>query len=140
MGRNTKNFRQTAREFKSRAQTRVYSKIKRLAPYNFLHFAANHSMQAKAHNTMIGGAYSMNVNGDEENPTNVYLGTWVRFNDAIIPYIGLEFGEFHLGASYDVNTSSLKPASNVRGGGEISLIYIRKYVDPNAKKLNCPKF
>ena len=89
---------------------------------------------------MVGGAYSMNVNGDEENPTNVYLGTWIRFNDAIIPYVGLEFGEFHLGASYDVNTSSLKPASNVCGGGEISLIYIRKYVDPNAKKLNCPKF
>lgn len=108
--------------------------------YNYLHFAANHSMQAKAHNTMIGGAYAMNVNGDEDNPTNVYLGTWIRFNDAIIPYIGLEFGEFHLGASYDVNTSSLKPASNVRGGGEISLIYIKKYVDPNAKKLNCPKF
>ena len=111
-----------------------------VGPYNYIHFAANHSMQAKAHNTMIGGAFALNVNGDETNPTNVYLGSWVRFNDAIIPYIGLEFGEFHLGFSYDVNTSSLKPASNVRGGGEISLIYIKKYVDPNRKKLNCPKF
>jgi type IX secretion system PorP/SprF family membrane protein len=108
--------------------------------YNSLHFAANHSMQAKAQNTMIGGAYAMNINNDESNPTNVYFGTWYRFNDAIIPYIGLEFGEWHLGASYDVNTSSLKPASNSRGGIEISLIYIKRYVDPNMKKLNCPKF
>ena len=111
-----------------------------VGPYNFIHFAANHSMQAKAHNTMVGGAFALSLNADEANPTNIYFGSWYRFDDAIIPYIGLEFGEFHIGASYDVNTSALKPASNVRGGGEISLIYIKKPVDPNAKKLNCPKF
>ncbi|PZR24597.1 MAG: hypothetical protein DI535_21725 [Citrobacter freundii] len=108
--------------------------------YNSVHFAANHSMQAKAQNTMLGGAFCLNVNNDEENPTNVYLGSWYRFNDAMIPYVGLEFGEWHFGASYDVNTSSLKAASNSRGGVEISLIYIKKPVDPGAKKLNCPKF
>lgn len=108
--------------------------------YNSLHFAANHSMQAKAHNTMIGGAYAMNLNNNEANPTNVYFGSWYRFGDAVIPYIGLEFGDWQLGASYDVNTSSLKPASNTRGGVEISLIYVKKHVDPNMKKLNCPKF
>jgi type IX secretion system PorP/SprF family membrane protein len=111
-----------------------------MGTYNYLHIAANHSMQAKAQNTMLGAAYSLNVNNDEENPTNVYLGTWYRFKDALIPYVGLEFGEWHLGASYDVNTSSLKAASNSRGGVEISLIYIKKYTDPNMKKLNCPKF
>ena len=111
-----------------------------VGPYNSFHIAANHSMQAKAHNTMIGGAYALNVNQDEANPTNLYFGSWFRFGDAIIPYIGLEFGEWHFGASYDVNVSSLKPASNSRGGVEVSLIYIKKPVDPNAKKLNCPKF
>jgi type IX secretion system PorP/SprF family membrane protein len=90
--------------------------------YNYLHVAGNHSVQAKAHNTMIGGAFSLNVNNDDENPTNVYLGSW------------------RLGASYDVNTSSLKAASNSRGGVEISVIFIKRPVDPNAKKLNCPKF
>jgi hypothetical protein len=52
----------------------------------------------------------------------------------------LEFGDLHFGATYDVNISSLKPGSNARGGAEISLIYIKKPSDPNAKKLNCPKF
>lgn len=108
--------------------------------YNSLNIAANHSLQAKAHNTMLGAAFALNVNNDEEDPTNVYLGTWYRFKDAVIPYVGLEFGEWHLGVSYDVNTSSLKAASNSRGGVELSLIYIKKPVDPNAKKLNCPKF
>ncbi len=108
--------------------------------YNYFHFAANHSMQAKAHNTMAGAAYSLNVNNSEDNPTNVYVGAWYRLNDAVIPYVGLEFGEFHIGATYDVNISSLKAASNSRGGIEVSLIYIKKYTDPNMKKLNCPKF
>jgi len=99
-----------------------------------------HSRQANAVNTVIGGAYMLNINPDEWSPTNLYLGTWFRFGDAVIPYVGLEFGEFRVGASYDVNISSLKPASNMRGGAEFSLIYIKKPVDPNAKKLNCPKF
>ena len=83
---------------------------------------------------------SLNVNNSEDDPTNVYLGAWYRMNDAVIPYVGLEYGEFHIGVSYDVNVSSLKPASNSRGGVELSLIFIRKYTDPNMKKLNCPKF
>lgn len=111
-----------------------------MGQYNYLHFSANHSMQAKAKNTALGGAYALNLNGDLDNPTNVYLGTWFRLGDAIIPYIGLEFGPMHIGATYDVNISDLKPGSNMRGGTEISLIYIKKPVDPNAKKLNCPKF
>ena len=105
-----------------------------------VHFSANHSRQANATNTLIGGAYMRNMNPGQPMPTNIYLGTWVRFGDAIIPYLGLEFGEFHIGATYDVNVSSLKPASNMRGGAEISLIYIKQHKDPNHKKLNCPKF
>ena len=105
-----------------------------------VHFSANHSRQANATNTVIGGAYMMNMNPGQPVPTNLYFGSWIRFGDAIIPYVGLEFGEFHIGATYDVNVSSLKPASNMRGGAEISLIYIKQPRDPNRKKLNCPKF
>ncbi|NOT50720.1 MAG: PorP/SprF family type IX secretion system membrane protein [Chitinophagaceae bacterium] len=108
--------------------------------YNFFHIAANHSMQGKAHNTIVGGAFSYNVNQNEVDPVNIYLGSWYRFNDAVIPYIGLEFKGVLIGASYDANTSSLKPASNTRGGMEISLIFIKKPGDPDAKKLNCPRF
>lgn len=111
-----------------------------IGSYNFFHIAINHSMQGKAHNTIVGGAFSYNVNQNEVDPVNVYLGSWYRFNDAVIPYVGLEFKGIHIGASYDANTSSLKPASNTRGGMEISLIYIKKPGDPDAKKLNCPRF
>lgn len=111
--------------------------------YNAFHFSANYSFQANANNLMFGGAYALNLNYDEVNPVNVYLGTWARFNnvtDAVIPYVGLEFGDFMFGATYDINVSSLQPASNMRGGIELSLIYIKKPVDRDLKKLNCPKF
>ena len=108
--------------------------------YNAIHLSANYSRQANATNTTIGGAYAINLNPEEPKPTNLYLGTWFRLGDAAIPYIGLEFGDFHLGATYDVNTSSLKPASNLRGGVEFSLIYIKSYDDPNHKRINCPIF
>lgn len=98
-----------------------------------------HSRQAGAVNTVLGGNISLNVNGDDEIPTNVYLGSWYRFGDAIIPYVGLEFGEFLLGATYDVNTSNLKTASQSRGGIEISLIYVRRSPD-GKKRVPCPKF
>ncbi len=114
-----------------------------MGQYNALHFSTNYSFQANANNLMFGGAYALNLNNDEQTPTNVYLGAWSRFSnvsDAIIPYIGLEFGEYHLGVTYDVNISSLQPASNMRGGIEISLIYIKQPVNKDLKKLNCPKF
>ena len=111
-----------------------------LAEYNAVHFSAIHSRQANAINTVIGGAYMLNVNQDPENSTNLYLGSWFRLGDAAIPYIGLEFGDLRIGATYDVNMSSLKPGSNMRGGAEFSLVYIKKPNDPYARKLNCPKF
>lgn len=104
-----------------------------------VHLSALHSRQAGANNTVIGGAVSMNVNNDEDNPTNVYAGSWFRFGDALIPYLGLEFGEFRLGASYDYNFSSLKTASQSRGGIEISLIFIKRHSD-GKKGVPCPKF
>ena len=107
---------------------------------NAIHMSAIHSRQAGAVNTVLGGAYMLNLNNDPERITNLYLGSWFRLGDAAIPYVGLEFGALHFGATYDVNTSSLRPGSNMRGGAEISLIYIKAPSDPFAKKLNCPKF
>jgi len=108
--------------------------------YDAFHFSAIHSRQAGAVNTTLGGAFMKNVNANPESPTNVYLGSWFRFGDAVIPYIGLEFNSLRIGYTYDVNISSLKPGSNMRGGTEISLIYVKPYVDPNRRKLNCPRF
>ena len=100
--------------------------------------SAIHQIQNKASETTIGAALGLNANNDMDNPTNVYIGSWIRFNDAIIPYIGLEFAGMRIGASYDVNVSSLKAATGNRGGSEISLIYIKRPVE--SKGIPCPRF
>lgn len=97
-----------------------------------------HQIQNKASETTLGAALSLSAGGDNTNPTNVYIGSWLRLNDAVIPYIGLEFAGLRIGASYDVNVSSLKAATGSRGGSEFSIIYIKRPVD--YKGIPCPKF
>ncbi|MBS1599327.1 MAG: PorP/SprF family type IX secretion system membrane protein [Bacteroidetes bacterium] len=109
---------------------------------NYLHFSGLFSKQANATDAMLGGAWSVNVNNNDAAPINFYAGAWLRFSnltDAVIPYIGLDFSNFTLGLSYDVNVSSLKTASQSMGGIEISLIYIKKPAD-GRKGVPCPKF
>jgi len=103
-----------------------------------LHTSIIHQIQNKASETTLGAAIAANLNQDQDKPTSVYLGSWVRFNDAIVPYIGLEFGGLRIGASYDLNISSLKAATQSRGGSEISLIYIKQPAEN--KGIPCPKF
>jgi len=104
-----------------------------------LHLSGLYSTQAGAHETLLGGAMQFIAgNPDDENPTSFYGGGWVRFGDAIIPYLGLEFSSLRVGVSYDINTSNLKTASESRGGIEISLIYIKQQTE--SKGLPCPKF
>jgi type IX secretion system PorP/SprF family membrane protein len=103
-----------------------------------LHISVLHMMQGGASETMAGGAIQLTANPEASNPASFYFGSWVRFNDAIIPYLGLEFDDFRFGMTYDYNSSSLKTASQNRGGIEVSLIYIRK---PSTERpVNCPKF
>jgi type IX secretion system PorP/SprF family membrane protein len=111
-----------------------------IADATTLFVSANHQRQAGATETMIGAAVGLTVNDDFDRPTDVYGGVWLRAGDAIIPYAGLEFGDYRFGFTYDVNISRLAAASRRRGGMEISLIYIKKHNDPNKKKLNCPRF
>jgi type IX secretion system PorP/SprF family membrane protein len=94
--------------------------------------------QNEANEFVLGTAVRYAANTDEDNTTYVYAGSWYRVGDALIPYIGLEFSGLRLGASYDINLSSLKAATLARGGAEFSLIYIKK-IDED-KPIPCPTY
>ncbi|MFZ1528728.1 MAG: PorP/SprF family type IX secretion system membrane protein [Ferruginibacter sp.] len=100
--------------------------------------SAIHQMQNKASETLVGGALGLNPAPGSEKQVNVFLGSWVRFGDAIIPYVGLEVGGLRIGASYDINTSNLKAATGSRGGSEFSLIFIKR--PPDYTGIPCPRF
>ncbi|HJY23644.1 MAG TPA: PorP/SprF family type IX secretion system membrane protein, partial [Hanamia sp.] len=76
-----------------------------------LHTSGIYQVQNKATETVVGGALAAALDAESENPSNIYGGLWYRFNDAIIPYLGLEFAGFRIGATYDINVSSLKAGS-----------------------------
>lgn len=98
-----------------------------------LHASAIYQNQSAASELVVGGALAASLDESGENPTNIYGGLWYRFNDALIPYVSLEFAGLKIGATYDVNISRLKAASQGRGGMEISLIYIKKTPGSKAK-------
>jgi type IX secretion system PorP/SprF family membrane protein len=96
--------------------------------------------QAGASEKDIGAAVGFLLNGLPESPTTFYIGSWYRFGDAVNPYVGLEFNNLQIGISYDVNVSTLRPASLGQGGIEISLIYRKQQAGPSTKRVTCPKF
>lgn len=59
--------------------------------------------------------------------TAVSLGGYVRTKDAIVPTLLVEFANFAVGVSYDVNVSELKTISSNKGGLEVSV----RFINPN---------
>jgi len=106
-----------------------------------LNASAIAQIQNNANETVIGAALSntLNASANANSPTNIYFGAWLRLNDAIIPYVGLEFNNLRVGLSYDVNVSQLKAATQSRGGTELSLIYVTKKKE-RVNSIPCPTF
>jgi type IX secretion system PorP/SprF family membrane protein len=107
--------------------------------------SALYNRQATGSELVFGGALELSASEDVTKPVNVYIGSWARLNnvsDALIPYVGMDYGSFNLGLTYDVNISNFKVATQARGGMEISLIYIFKQSDSNnpKDKVQCPHF
>jgi type IX secretion system PorP/SprF family membrane protein len=66
------------------------------------------------------------------------VGPTIRNQDAAIMELGLKMGQFTYRMSYDVNISTLQPATNNRGGVEFSVIYVAKRKVPVVAP-NCPR-
>lgn len=60
----------------------------------------------------------------------VWAGVFYRNKDATFISAGMYYDAWKVGISYDVNLSTLKPASNLRGGFEIGVQYIIKFGKP----------
>ena len=109
-----------------------------IGPATTLHLSGIETIQAGASETVLGGAFQFIAQQDDNKSTSLYVGSWMRLNDAIIPYVGLEFNDVRFGLTYDVTTSTLKTASENKGGIELSAVYI--YRPSTDKPINCPKF
>ena len=108
--------------------------------YTFITLQGDHSRQGEFTETIFGGMYGLKIGDDPDVPTYiVHLGTFMRWNDALIPAIKLDYHPFSVSFSYDANISKLKPSSHGRGGFELSVTFI-KNIDRSSGALLCPRF
>jgi type IX secretion system PorP/SprF family membrane protein len=95
--------------------------------------------QHKFQEFIVGGQGKYHLNNG--NYKAVYAGIWYRNSDASYFSVGMDYGNFHVGVSYDLNMSSLKRASNYRGGFEFALIYIFERYRPDLRRYKaCPDY
>jgi len=98
-------------------------------------------MNQGSYRELTGGAsVRLHINQKPGKNYALYLGGYMRKQDAIIGSAGLDINNLFVGASYDINTSDLERASNNRGGFELSAIYIITKVKPQAPKPPCPVY
>ena len=87
---------------------------------------------------LFGKYYLASVDG---MTTAISLGTFARAKDAFVMVANMDYRNFNVGVSYDINTSNLTEATRHRGAFELSLIYIFKKIYPFvAKKRVCPVY
>ena len=107
---------------------------------NTIYGSIMHLRTSQSNQTTVGLVYGYNLNGLEDNEANeLLLGSWLRINDAVVPYIGLKIGNVHGGLSYDLTTSSVTVANKGMGGFELSMqVLLDKNSDKQTlRKMKC---
>ncbi len=93
---------------------------------------------------MLGGLmYGVNMREyDDGDPDIFYVGSFMRWGDALIPVVKMEFNHLSIGVSYDVNISKLKVVSNWRGGLEMTIAYrgFTKIRNSMIDRVRCTRF
>lgn len=106
----------------------------------YLTLQADQTMQGNYMETVAGAMCGLKLGDDPDNPLyTIHGGAFLRWNDALIPVIKLDYNPFSVTLSYDVNISKLKPSSYGRGGMELSVCYIG-LLKRNEGYLLCPRF
>jgi type IX secretion system PorP/SprF family membrane protein len=90
---------------------------------------------------LAGGAVKYVLEAMPGRYRALYAGSWFRMRDAGFIMVGMDYNTLNVGISYDINYSSLVPASNYRGGFEVSVVYIIHKLQPQRMKYKiCPGF
>lgn len=106
-------------------------------------FYADYFMQGGSRQAQGGLMLSHDlVQIDEEQKISVSGGMFYRGKDALIPVVKLDYYQYSIGMSYDINSSKLKSASQYRGAYEFTLSYkaFSKKYNSSADKVKCPVF
>jgi type IX secretion system PorP/SprF family membrane protein len=114
-----------------------------VTPASYITLQADHSRQGQFKETVAGALYGIKLGPELDKPLySLHGGAFLRWNDALIPVIKIDYTPFSFSLSYDVNLSKLKTSSYGRGGFELGVSYIG-FTQRNNSSVNavlCPKF
>lgn len=96
---------------------KVHEKINIVPSVQFMH-------QGKYNEINIGGAAKYIITDFIGLYRTVWAGMYYRNKDAAYIVAGMDYDQWKAAISYDINTSTLVPASNHRGAFEFAVIYI----------------
>lgn len=92
--------------------------------------------QGSATETMLGTYVQLNVNPQ----TDFMFGGYYRFKDAFAPFVGIDWKNFIIGLSYDVNASKLRTMTRNVNAFELSLTYVKRNGDKSIFDfIRCPR-
>jgi len=98
--------------------------------------------QAGSQQINVGTYFQFVLEDGFDFETSFSIGAWARLTDpapdAIIFGARIDYMNFVLGLSYDLNISALKTATQTRGAYELSLIYTGKIITAGQRKMTIP--
>lgn len=93
--------------------------------------------QGTAFETMLGTYVQLNVNEEMD----FMFGAYYRYKDAVAPYVGVDWRNFIVGLSYDINTSQLGAMTRNVNSFELSVSYIKRSGTKSIFDfIHCPRF
>ncbi len=104
-------------------------------------------MQGPSFELNAGTNLKLLLGGSQRTNQSFQFGAYMRLSnhfeksmtaDAVILNVRFDYNDFSIGFSYDINVSSLRPASNSNGSFEFALIY--KICGPQRRNVYCPNF
>jgi len=108
--------------------------------FAYMTIQADQTMQGEFKETVGGAMCGLKIGKDADNPAyTLHAGAFLRWDDALIPVVKLDYNPFSVAISYDVNVSKLKTSSYGRGGFELSISYIG-FRKNKEEYLLCPRF
>lgn len=111
--------------------------------YSFFNLQGDYSQQAGSQEVVAGALYGHKLGDFPDDPQYIiYAGAFLRWRDALIPVVKIDFKPLSVAISYDVNVSQLKTASMGRGGVELSVSYMGFLDRFNTTRdaVRCPRF
>lgn len=104
--------------------------------------SAYFTIQKGAYELLYGTQLLFYLAGKDENTTQLILGGYHRWNEAVVGAFGIRFGGFKVMTSYDFTMSKLSPDNNGNGALEFSLIYLGNYgqMSRSYRSASCPRF